>query len=174
MPELEALERTQEEVGLVEPGLSAVPGKEEARALAGKSCARRSVRRGEVLVEAGRTFSAMYVVWSGRFMVQTTSPDGSSSISECGGGQVVGADGLLPGRYASTVQAAADSMVWVLQPAVIEILREWNPDFEPFVRCLHAHASCELDPDRAKAMQDELAEFLIRRIACAGYQSPDA
>ncbi|NDH64497.1 MAG: hypothetical protein EBY18_23280 [Alphaproteobacteria bacterium] len=83
----EIIEGPRDEALQPAPCLILAPSKEEARALAGKPCARRSVRRGEMLFEAGRTFSAMYVVWSGRFLVETTNPDGSfgSVLSFVGG-----------------------------------------------------------------------------------------
>jgi len=41
------------------------------------------------------------------------------------------------------------------------------------VRCLHPEEWDVVEGERTMAMHDDLAEFLIRRIACAGYQSPD-
>jgi len=99
---------------------------------------RRQVGRGDVLIAAGSTADAMYLVETGRFRVLR----GGVELAEIGAGSVIGEIAFLTGKARTAdVIAARDSVV----------LRIDKADFE---------ALCAETPDLARAIAAELANRL--------------
>ena len=96
--------------------------------------ARRRVKRGETLFNAGAQFNAVYAIRSGFFKTSVLDSEGREQVTGFFmGGELVGLDGLGSGAYNGTAIALEDSQICVLPYARIE---RWR------AKCPRCSASC--------------------------------
>jgi CRP/FNR family transcriptional regulator len=142
--------------------------------------ARRRLKRGEALFQAGGEFSAVYAIRSGFFKTSLLDPEGREQVTGFFmGGELLGMDGI-GGAHHGTAVALEDSEVCVLPYALIEDLSREIPALQ---RQLHAVLAREIARDHGVMMllgsmraEERLATFLInlsRRFVRRGYSSTD-
>jgi CRP/FNR family transcriptional regulator len=154
---------------------------EDMERIEGIVYARRRVKRGETLFNAGDAFASIYAIRSGFFKTSVLDDEGREQVTGfCMGGELLGLDGLGGGRYNGTAIALEDSEVCVLPFALVE---ELSHDIRPLQRQLHAVLSREIVRDHGVMMllgsmraEERLATFLLnlsRRFVRRGYSSSD-
>ena len=142
--------------------------------------ARRRLKRGEALFNAGGSFSAVYAIRSGFFKTSLLDHDGREQVTGFFmGGELLGMDGI-GGAHHGTASALEDSEVCVLPYALIEDLSREIPALQ---RQLHAVLAREIARDHGVMMllgsmraEERLATFLLnlsRRFMRRGYSSSD-
>ncbi|HEY4637248.1 MAG TPA: fumarate/nitrate reduction transcriptional regulator Fnr [Burkholderiales bacterium] len=142
--------------------------------------ARRRLKRGESLFNAGDGFSAVYAIRSGFFKTSLLDPDGREQVTGFFmGGELLGLDGI-GGAHHGTASALEDSEVCVLPYALIEDLSREIPALQ---RQLHAVLAREIARDHGVMMllgsmraEERLATFLLnlsRRFVRRGYSSTE-
>lgn len=142
--------------------------------------ARRRVKRGEALYQAGRDFSAIYAIRSGFFKTILLDREGREQVTGFFmGGELLGMDGI-GGTYHGTAIALEDSEVCILPYALIEDL---SRDMPALQRRLHAVLAREIARDHGVMMllgsmraEERLATFLLnlsRRFQRRGYSSTE-
>jgi len=96
-------------------------GAEHCKEVAGK-LSERFVRAGETLFSCGDPGDEMFIIYSGRFRIFLTQPDGTEApVRDVGQGETLGEIALLAGaRRSARVQAVRDSCLLVLPRAVLE------------------------------------------------------
>jgi CRP/FNR family transcriptional regulator len=143
--------------------------------------ARRRVKRGETLFNAGDAFASIYAIRSGFFKTSVLDNEGREQVTGfCMGGELLGLDGLGAGRYNGTAIALEDSEACVLPFALVE---ELSHEIRPLQRQLHAVLSREIVRDHGVMMllglmraEERLATFLLnlsKRFLRRGYSSSD-
>jgi len=142
--------------------------------------ARRRLKRGESLFDAGDGFSAVYAIRSGFFKTSLLDHDGREQVTGFFmGGELLGLDGI-GGAHNGTASALEDSEVCVLPYALIEDLSREIPALQ---RQLHAVLAREIARDHGVMMllgsmraEERLATFLLnlsRRFVRRGYSSTE-
>ena len=142
--------------------------------------ARRRVKRGETLFQAGGEFSAVYAIRSGFFKTNLLDNDGREQVTGFFmGGELLGMDGIA-GAYHGTAVALEDSEVCILPYALIEDL---SRDVPALQRRLHAVLAREIARDHGVMMllgsmraEERLATFLLnlsRRFRRRGYSATE-
>ena len=145
------------------------------------SHARRRVKRGEALFNAGIEFSAVYAIRSGFFKTSVLDGDGREQVTGFFmGGELLGMDGLGSGAYNATAVALEDSEVCVLPYALVESMAREVPTLQ---RHLHAVLAREIVRDHGVMLllgsmraEERLATFLInlsKRFVRRGYSACD-
>ena len=143
--------------------------------------ARRRVKRGEALFNAGAEFSAVYAIRSGFFKSSVLDGEGREQVTGFSmGGELMGLDGLGSGVYNGTAVALEDSEVCVLPYSRIEQLSREVPALQ---RHLHSVLAREIVRDHGVMLllgsmraEERLATFLInlsRRFVRRGYSACD-
>jgi len=143
--------------------------------------ARRKVKRGESLFNAGSEFKALYAIRSGFFKTSLIDGDGREQVNGFFmAGELLGMDGIGAGRYNGTAIALEDSVVCVMPFALIEEMSQAVPALQ---RQLHAVLAREIVRDHGVMMllgsmraEERLATFLInlsKRFVRRGYSSSD-
>ena len=143
--------------------------------------ARRRVKRGEALFNAGDAFCSIYAIRSGFFKTSVIDGEGREQVTGfCMGGELLGLDGLGAGRYNGTAVALEDSEACVLPFALVE---ELSRDVRPLQRQLHSVLAREIVRDHGVMMllgsmraEERLATFLLnlsKRFMRRGYSSSD-
>jgi CRP/FNR family transcriptional regulator, anaerobic regulatory protein len=143
--------------------------------------ARRRVKRGDALYQAGAAFNAIYAIWSGSFKASLFDGEGREQVSGFFmGGELLGLEGLGSGTYGATAIALEDSVVCVLPYALIEELAREIPALQ---RRLHTVLAREIVRDHGVMMllgtmraEQRLATFLLNlsaRSVRRGYSSSD-
>ncbi len=143
--------------------------------------ARRRVKRGEALFNAGDTFGSIYAIRSGFFKTSVIDGEGREQVTGfCMGGELLGLDGLGAGRYNGTAIALEDSEACVLPFALVE---ELSRDIRPLQRQLHSVLAREIVRDHGVMMllgsmraEERLATFLLnlsKRFVRRGYSSSE-
>ena len=154
---------------------------EDMQRIEGLVYARRRVKRGEALFNAGDTFGSIYAIRSGFFKTSVIDGEGREQVTGfCMGGELLGLDGLGAGRYNGTASALEDSEVCVMPFSLIEEMARELPSLQ---RHLHAVLSREIVRDHGVMMllgsmraEERLATFLLnlsRRFMRRGYSSSD-
>ena len=154
---------------------------EDMERIEGLVYARRRVKRGETLFNAGDTFGSIYAIRSGFFKTSVIDGEGREQVTGfCMGGELLGLDGLGAGRYNGTAVALEDSEACVLPFALVE---ELSHDIRPLQRQLHSVLSREIVRDHGVMMllgsmraEERLATFLLnlsKRFMRRGYSSSD-
>jgi len=154
---------------------------EDMERIEGLVYARRRVKRGETLFNAGDTFGSIYAIRSGFFKTSVLDDEGREQVTGfCMGGELLGLDGLGAGRYNGTAVALEDSEACVLPFALVE---ELSHDIRPLQRQLHSVLSREIVRDHGVMMllgsmraEERLATFLLnlsKRFMRRGYSSSD-
>ena len=139
--------------------------------------ARRRLRRGEALFNAGDEFGSVYAIRSGFFKTSVIDDEGREQVTGFFmGGELLGMDGIGMGRYNGTASALEDSEVCVMPFPLIE---EMSFQVRPLQRNLHAVLSREVVRDHGVMMllgsmraEERLAAFLLnlsRRFTRRGY-----
>jgi CRP/FNR family transcriptional regulator len=139
--------------------------------------ARRRVRRGEALFNAGDEFKAIYSVRSGFFKSSVTDGEGREQVTGFFmGGELLGMEGIGTGRYHGAATALEDSEVCVLPYALIEEMAREMPALQ---HQLHAILAREIVRDHGVMMllgsmraEERLATFLLnlsKRFTARGY-----
>ena len=142
--------------------------------------ARRRVKRGDSVFNAGGEFNAVYAIRSGFFKTSLLDREGREQVTGFFmGGELLGMDGI-GGSYNGTAIALEDSEVCVLPYALIE---EMSRDIPALQRQLHAVLAREIVRDHGVMMllgsmraEERLATFLLnlsRRFVRRGYSSSD-
>ena len=136
--------------------------------------ARRRVKRGERLFNAGDEFTSVYAIRSGFFKTSLIDGDGREQVTGFFmGGELLGMDGLGCGSYKGSAIALEDSEVCVMPYSLIE---EMARDVPSLQRHLHAVLAREIVRDHGVMMllgsmraEERLATFLInlRSASCA-------
>jgi CRP/FNR family transcriptional regulator, anaerobic regulatory protein len=143
--------------------------------------ARRRVKRGEALFQAGDEFKAIYALRSGSFKTSLVDNDGREQVTGFFmGGELLGMDGLGLGHYHGTAIALEDSEVCVLPYALIEQIAAEVPALQ---RQLHAVMAREIVRDHGVMMllgsmraEERLATFLLtlsRRLKARGFSASE-
>ena len=143
--------------------------------------ARRRVKRGETLFNAGDAFASLYAIRSGFFKTSVLDGDGREQVTGFFmGGELVGLDGLGSGTYNGTAVALEDSEVCVLPYALIE---EMSREVPALQRHLHAVLAREIVRDHGVMLllgsmraEERLATFLLnlsKRFVRRGYSASD-
>jgi CRP/FNR family transcriptional regulator len=156
-------------------------GPEDMERIEGLVYARRRVKRGEALFNAGGIFNSIYAIRSGFFKTSVIDGEGREQVTGfCMGGELLGLDGLGAGRYNGTAIALEDSEACVLPFALVE---ELSRDIRPLQRRLHAVLAREIVRDHGVMMllgsmraEERLATFLLnlsKRFVRRGYSSSD-
>ena len=139
--------------------------------------ARRRLKRGDSVFQAGGEFGAVYAIRSGFFKTSVVDGEGREQVTGFHmGGELLGLDGLGSGRYHATAVALEDSEVCVLPYALVEQLAREIPSLQ---RHLHSVLAREIVRDHGVMMllgsmraEQRLATFLTnlsRRFTARGY-----
>ena len=143
--------------------------------------ARRRIKRGESLFDAGDEFKAVYAIRSGFFKTSLVDGEGREQVTGFFmGGELLGMDGIGAGRYNSTAIALEDSEICVMPYALVEQIAQQVPGLQ---RHLHAVLSREIVRDHGVMMllgsmraEERLAAFLTnlsKRFLRRGYSQSD-
>ena len=141
--------------------------------------ARRRVKRGETLFNAGADFSAVYAIRGGFFKTSVLDREGREQVTGFFmGGELIGLDGLGSGSYNASAVALEDGEVCVLPYALMEKLSREVPALQ---RHLHAVLAREIVRDHGVMLllgsmraEERLATFLInlsKRFVRRGYSA---
>jgi CRP/FNR family transcriptional regulator, anaerobic regulatory protein len=143
--------------------------------------ARRRVKRGETLFNAGDEFHSIYAIRSGFMKTSVIDNEGREQVTGFFmGGELLGMDGIGAGRYNGTSVALEDSEVCVMPFSLIE---EMSLEIRSLQRHLHAVLAREIVRDHGVMMllgsmraEERLAAFLLnlsRRFTRRGYSQSD-
>ena len=143
--------------------------------------ARRRVKRGDALFNAGADFSAIYAIRSGFFKISQVDAEGREQVTGFSmGGELMGLEGLGAGKYHGTAIALEDSEVCILPYALVEQMAH---DIPALQRQLHSVLAREIVRDHGVMMllgsmraEERLATFLInlsKRFVRRGYSASD-
>jgi CRP/FNR family transcriptional regulator len=143
--------------------------------------ARRRLKRGESLFNAGGEFNAVYAIRSGFFKTSVVDGEGREQVTGFHmAGELVGLDGLGSGAYNATAVALEDSEVCVLPYALVEQMAREIPALQ---RHLHSVLAREIVRDHGVMMllgsmraEERLATFLLnlsKRFVRRGYSASD-
>ncbi|MGE0873212.1 MAG: helix-turn-helix domain-containing protein [Burkholderiales bacterium] len=161
--------------------LPASMGAEDMARMENVVYARRRMKRGDVLFNAGAAFNAVYSIRSGFFKTILIDGEGREQVTGFFmGGELLGMDGIGTGTYNGTAIALEDSEVCVLPYALIEQMAREIPALQ---RNLHAVLAREIVRDHGVMMllgsmraEQRLATFLInlsKRFVRRGYSQSD-
>jgi CRP/FNR family transcriptional regulator len=139
--------------------------------------ARRRIRRGEVLFNAGDAFASLYAIRTGFFKASVLDDEGREQVTGFFmGGEMLGLEGLGSGSYNGTVTALEDSEVCIMPFALIEEIAQ---EVRPLQRHLHAVLAREIVRDHGVMMllgsmraEERMAVFLLnlsQRFTARGY-----
>jgi len=143
--------------------------------------ARRRLKRGDTLLNAGDPFKALYAIRSGFLKTTVLNADGREQVTGFQmGGVLLGLDGIGSGSYNGNAVALEDSEICVLPFAMIEELGREIPAIQ---RNLHSVLSREIVRDHGVMMllgsmsaEQRLAAFLLnlsRRFTARGYSASE-
>jgi len=143
--------------------------------------ARRRVKRGEALFNAGDAFGAAYSIRSGFFKTMVIDDQGREQVTGFSmAGELLGMEGVGTGHYHATAVALEDSEVCVMPFSLIEEMSRQIPALQ---RRLHAVLAREIVRDHGVMMllgsmraEERLATFLLNlsmRFTRRGYSQSD-
>ena len=143
--------------------------------------ARRRLKRGEALFQAGAEFGAVYAIRSGFFKTSVVDGEGREQVTGFHmAGELMGLDGLGTGKYHASAVALEDAEVCVLPYALVEQMAREVPSLQ---RHLHAVLAREIVRDHGVMLllgsmraEERLATFLInlsKRFVRRGYSRSD-
>lgn len=139
--------------------------------------ARRRIKRGEALFNAGDPFNSMYAIRVGFFKSSVLDGDGREQVTGFFmGGELLGMEGIGAGQYNATATALEDSEVCVMPFSLIE---EMSHEIRALQRHLHAVLAREIVRDHGVMMllgsmraEERVAVFLLnlsQRFTVRGY-----
>jgi CRP/FNR family transcriptional regulator len=143
--------------------------------------ARRRVKRGEALFNAGDEFKAVYAIRSGFFKTSVVDGEGREQVTGFFmGGELLGMDGIGTGHYNGAAIALEDSEACVMPFALIEEISRQVPALQ---RHLNSVLAREIVRDHGVMMllgsmraEERLATFLLnlsKRFVRRGYSASD-
>jgi CRP/FNR family transcriptional regulator, anaerobic regulatory protein len=143
--------------------------------------ARRRIKRGETLFNAGDEFKAIYAIRSGFFKMTVTDGEGREQVTGFSmGGELLGLEAIGAGRHGGNAIALEDSEVCIMPFSLIEEAAREVPALQ---RHLHAVLSREIVRDHGVMMllgsmraEQRLAAFLSnlsKRFVRRGYSASD-
>jgi CRP/FNR family transcriptional regulator len=143
--------------------------------------ARRRMKRGDTLFNAGDEFKAVYAIRSGFFKTSLLDGEGREQVTGFFmGGELLGMDGVGSGRYNGAAIALEDSEVCVMPFALVEEMAREVPALQ---RYLHSVLAREIVRDHGVMMllgsmraEQRLAAFLTnlsKRLLRRGYSASD-
>jgi len=143
--------------------------------------ARRRVKRGETLFNAGDEFKAVYAIRSGFFKTSLVDGDGREQVTGFFmGGELLGMDGVGSGRYNGAAIALEDGEVCVMPFSLVEEMAREIPSLQ---RHLHSVLAREIVRDHGVMMllgsmraEQRLAAFLTnlsKRFVRRGFSACD-
>ena len=128
--------------------------------------ARRRLKRGEPLFQAGTEFNAVYAIRSGFFKTSVVDKEGREQVTGFHmAGELIGLDGLGSGAYNATATALEDSEVCVLPYALVEQMAREIPALQ---RHLHSVLAREIVRDQRIGQHAYLAVLQRHRGAVVG------
>ena len=141
--------------------------------------ARRRVKRGERLFDAGDEFRSLYAIRSGFFKTSLADGDGRDQVTGFFmGGELLGLDGLGAGRHHSSAVALEDSEVCIMPYPLIEQI---GREVLSLQRGLHMVLAREIVRDHGVMLllgsmcaEERLATFLLnlgKRLVRRGFSS---
>jgi len=156
-------------------------GEEDIRRIEQVVYARRRVKRGDALFNAGDGFNALYAIRSGFLKTTVINDDGREQVTGFHmPGELLGLDGIGSGKYNGNALALEDAEVCVLPFSLVEELGREIPTMQ---RHLHAVLSREIVRDHGVMMllgsmraEERLAAFLLnlsKRFTHRGYSPSD-
>ena len=180
-PEARKFEVTCTSCNLREVCLPGGLGSEDLERVQKVVYARRRVKRGETLFNAGDEFKAIYAIRSGFFKTSLSDGEGREQVTGFSmGGELLGLEAIGVGRHGSNAIALEDSEVCVMPFSLIEEAAREVPALQ---RHLHAVLSREILRDHGVMMllgsmraEQRLAAFLTnlsRRFVRRGYSASD-
>jgi CRP/FNR family transcriptional regulator len=154
---------------------------EDLERVQGVVYARRRIKRGETLINAGDEFKAIYAIRSGFFKTSIADGEGREQVTGFSmGGELLGLDAIGTGRHGGNAIALEDSEVCVMPFSLIEDTAREMPALQ---RHLHAVLSREIVRDHGVMLllgsmraEQRLAAFLSnlsKRFQKRGYSSSD-
>ncbi|MDH4190468.1 MAG: fumarate/nitrate reduction transcriptional regulator Fnr [Betaproteobacteria bacterium] len=143
--------------------------------------ARRRVKRGDALFNAGDVFNSMYAIRSGFFKTSLLDGEGREQVTGFFmGGELLGMDGVGAGHYNGAAIALEDSEVCVMPFSLVEDISREVPALQ---RHLHAVLAREIVRDHGVMLllgsmraEERLAAFLLnlsKRFTRRGYSPLD-
>jgi CRP/FNR family transcriptional regulator len=139
--------------------------------------ARRRVKRGDALFNAGDDFNSIYAIRSGFFKTSLLDGEGREQVTGFFmGGELLGMDGVGAGRYNGAAIALEDSEVCVMPFSLVEDISREVPALQ---RHLHSVLAREIVRDHGVMLllgsmraEERLAAFLLnlsKRFTRRGY-----
>ena len=143
--------------------------------------ARRRVKRGDALFNAGDDFNSIYAIRSGFFKTSLIDGEGREQVTGFFmGGELLGMDGVGAGRYNGAAIALEDSEVCVMPFSLVEDISREIPALQ---RHLHSVLAREIVRDHGVMLllgsmraEERLAAFLLnlsKRFTRRGYSHSD-
>jgi CRP/FNR family transcriptional regulator len=143
--------------------------------------ARRRIKRGETLFNAGDPFNSIYSIRTGFFKSSVIDDEGREQVTGFFmGGELLGMDGIGAGSYNATATALEDSEICIMPFSLIE---EMSYEIRPLQRHLHAVLAREIVRDHGVMMllgsmraEERLAVFLLnlsQRFTARGYSQSE-
>jgi CRP-like cAMP-binding protein len=118
---------SSDEIGRMLPQLAKLAGHAELEAICSLMTV-RELQAGEHLVEEGKAFDQVGLLWSGRLAVTLAHGSGTVEAGELGPGAILGEVSLLdPGPATATVTAAGPAAVLLLSRGALDRLRKEHP-----------------------------------------------
>jgi CRP/FNR family transcriptional regulator, anaerobic regulatory protein len=181
MPTQSKFEVTCSSCNLREMCLPGALGAEDLARIENVVYARRRVKRGDALFNAGAEFNAIYAIRSGFFKISQVDAEGREQVTGFSmGGELMGLEGLGSGKYHGSAVALEDSEVCVLPYALVEQMAHEIPALQ---RQLHAVLAREIVRDHGVMLllgsmraEERLATFLInlsKRFVRRGFSASD-
>src|SRR5262249_37844646 len=138
---------------------------EDMERVQGVVYARRRVKRGETLFNAGDEFKAVYAIRSGFFKTTVNDGEGREQVTGFSmGGELLGLEAIGTGRHSGNAIALEDSEVCVMPFSLVEETAREVPALQ---RHVHAVLSREIARDHGVMMllgsmraEQRLAAFL--------------
>ena len=139
--------------------------------------ARRRMKRGDAVFNAGDEFHSVYAIRSGFFKSSVVDNEGREQVTGFFmGGELLGIEGIGTGRYNATAVALEDSEICIMPFSMIE---EMSQQIRPLQRYLHSVLAREIVRDHGVMMllgsmraEERLAIFLLnlsQRLKTRGY-----
>ncbi len=181
LPALRKFEVTCSSCNLREMCLPKGLGEEDLKRIEQVVYARRKVKRGDALFNAGDGFNAVYAIRSGFLKTTVINDDGREQVTGFHmPGELLGLDGIGTGKYNGNALALEDAEVCVLPFSLVEELGREIPTMQ---RHLHGVLSREIVRDHGVMMllgsmraEERLAAFLLnlsKRFTRRGYSPSD-
>jgi CRP/FNR family transcriptional regulator len=143
--------------------------------------ARRRVKRGSPLFNAGEAFTSLYAVRSGFFKTSVTTADGRDQVTGFQmAGEIIGMDGIVQDKHTCSAIALEDAEVCVLP---FDKLEQLSREFSALQHHVHKIMSREIVRDHGVMLllgsmraEERLAAFLlnlVQRLHARGFSQSE-